>query len=126
MNSTMSMPTCVVDNMGKVFQIGQEQYKLYKATRFVTVVADVLNKTIKTNQDAQKFLVINPLTSLSSSEDIKFRIGCSFRPEVVRGLFSFDFTGAPEFFEAKEKTATHSTVTRRNHRSALNHQEMKL
>ena len=49
-NSTMSIPACVVEDMGKVFQIGKEQYKLYKETRFVIGVADVLNTTKQTNQ----------------------------------------------------------------------------
>ena len=95
MNSTMSMSACVVEDMGKLFQIGQEQYKLYKETRFVTGVADVLDTTIKTNQlklpkDVQK------LTPLSSSDEIKLRNGCSFIPEVAGELLSFVFTVAPD------------------------------
>ena len=58
------------------FQIGQERYRLYKETRFVIGLADFLNTTIKINQlkltkDTEKFLVVNRLTPLSSSDAIK-------------------------------------------------------
>ena len=47
-NSSMRMPACVVEDMGKVCQIGQEQYEWYKETIFVTRVANVLNTAIIT------------------------------------------------------------------------------
>ena len=40
LNSTMSMPECVVEDMAKVFDIGKVQYDTYKDTRFVKRTAD--------------------------------------------------------------------------------------
>ena len=69
----------------------------------MTGVADVLNTKIKTNQlklpkDAEQFLIINPIKTLSCFDAIKIRSGCSFRPELAGEFFSHDFTGAPECF----------------------------
>lgn len=113
LNSTMVMPTCVVDDMEKVFKIGQDQYDAYKRTRFVMGEEDVLNTKIKTNQlklpkNAEQFLILNPLTPLSSSDAIRLRSGCSYRPELAEVLFSSDFTGAPECFLAKDGKTFHS------------------
>lgn len=85
----MVMPTCVVEDIGKVFKIGQEQYDAYKWTRFVIGIEDVLNTKLKMNQlnlpqDAERFLVTNPLRPLTSSDAIKLRSGCSSRPELIR------------------------------------------
>ena len=112
-NSSLIMPARVIEDMEKVFRIGVDQYKLYNETRFVKGSADVLNTSIKTNQlklpkDAMQFLVVNPLTPLSSSDAIKLRSSCTFRPELAKELFSYDFTGAPECFLAKDGNSFHS------------------
>ena len=112
-NSTMSMPACVVEDMAKVFDIGQVQYDTYKETRFVKGTADVLNTSIKTNKlklpkDAEEYLVVNPMTPLSSSDAIKLRSSCSLRPELAGEIFLHDFTGTPECFLAKDGKTFHS------------------
>ena len=92
------MPPCVVEDMGKVFPIGISQYNEYKTTRFVSGEKDVINTKITKNllklpKDADKHMVVNPVTGLTSAALIKIRSAANHRPELVSNLFQFDFTG---------------------------------
>ena len=99
LNTTAFFPECIVEDAGRVFSLGQEQYDDFKQTRFVLGSADVIKTSISRNSlklpsSATKVQVESPQIKLTPSTIIKLRNACINRESPAQDIFKSEFTGA--------------------------------
>ena len=108
-------PEVITEDSRKLFVIGEQQYKNYVQTRFVTGSIDVISGVISRNslklpKDSMIVAEVSPLIKLSSPVHLKLRNASEHRSDSVKELFSYEFTNVPEcLYDPKKQTLYHNT-----------------
>lgn len=98
LNTTAFFPECIVEDAGRVFALGKEQYADFKETRFILGSADVIKTSIPRNSlklpsSARKVQIESPQIKLTASTIIKLRNACINRESPAKDIFKSEFTG---------------------------------